>query len=185
MPGSLVEVAYNLALNVQPHITADGAVQMKLEIKGDSPSKTTGGRAKKETRSLKTTLLKQSGETAVIGGLYESRVSKLVTGVPFLSQIPLIGALFRSTETSNGKKDLLIMVTPTIIGQGGMTTDAGAIIDYPGPGSAGVQQSNSAADNAATNSTSETNSQNQAEVQENSNSADLLPTNASNESNNL
>jgi type IV pilus secretin PilQ/predicted competence protein len=114
--GGLQQVDYNLALSVTPHITADGAVQMKLDIRGDSPKKSQGiAAASKSTRQLITTLLKRSGETAVIGGLYSSEVSVSQRSVPILSSIPLIGALFRSTDKADSKKDLLIMVTPTIV----------------------------------------------------------------------
>ncbi len=124
--GGLQAIEYNLALSVVPHITADGAVQMKIDIKGDSPKKSDGAAASKNTRQLQTTLLKRSGETAVIGGLYSSEVSMSQRSVPYLSSIPLIGALFRSTDKADSKKDLLIMVTPTIVGSSTATTAGGA-----------------------------------------------------------
>jgi type IV pilus secretin PilQ/predicted competence protein len=119
--GQLSEVRYDTKLKVRPHITADGAVQMKLDITGDSALETTNkaAEASKTTRALSTTLLRKSGDTAVIGGLYSIDKSKLVSGVPILSSIPILGALFRSTITKDAKRDLLIMVTPTI--QSGVT----------------------------------------------------------------
>jgi type IV pilus assembly protein PilQ len=121
--GAPIEVKYELVLKVTPHITADGAVQMKLSITGDDPKDAAGAQlASKTSRSLSTTLLKRSGETAVIGGLYTSNIQVTELGVPFLGRIPLIGALFRSKDKSNSKKDLLIMVTPTILGSGGAST---------------------------------------------------------------
>lgn len=123
--GALQTVKYLLSLKVKPHITADGSVQMKLDITGDTPGGASGSdtaAAKKSTRALSTTLLKRSGETAVIGGLYESNVSRTEAGVPFLGKIPLIGALFRSVDKTNRKKDVLIMVTPTILGANSAST---------------------------------------------------------------
>ncbi|MEI6834229.1 MAG: secretin N-terminal domain-containing protein, partial [bacterium] len=121
--GAPNEVKYELVLRVTPHITADGAVQMKLSITGDDPKDAAGtALASKTSRSLSTTLLKRSGETAVIGGLYTSNVQLTEFGVPFLGRIPLIGALFRSKDKSNSKKDLLIMVTPTILGSSSAST---------------------------------------------------------------
>lgn len=166
-PGSLVEVAYNTTLNVRPHITADGAVQMKLDIKGDSPTGVSGG-VSKATRNLTTTLLKQSGETAVIGGLYSSDVQKTVAGVPFLSSIPLIGGLFRTTDNQNVKKDLLIMVTPTIVGQSSSSSGGSAGIDIPSPGVT------ASASNVMGNS-SENAASNQASPSENSNTQQFAP----------
>lgn len=125
--GGLTAVTYELALRVTPHITADGAVQMKLDISGDSPKDAVGSAAtSRNSRSLNTTLLKRSGETAVIGGLYSSDVKRTELGVPILSRIPLIGALFRSTDKSDAKKDMLIMVTPTILGAGSASTGGAA-----------------------------------------------------------
>lgn len=189
--GALVEVAYNLSLNVRPHITADGAVQMKLEIKGDSPiENTTTQQVSKNTRNLTTTLLKQSGETAVIGGLYDSNTSKTVNGVPFLSSIPLIGALFRTTETINSKKDLLIMVTPTIVGNNSASSAGSAGIDIPSPGlSASAPSSNGFEDNSNQVAPPANNSSNEAPPAgngaENSDNANAMPTNFSNESSEL
>ena len=118
MSPTIAEVTYNLSLSVTPHITADGVVQMLLDITGDSPLGTSAGGAlsAKSSRKLTTTLLKRSGETAVIGGLYAAEKSKTTYGIPYLSHIPIIGALFRSTDNKDVKKDLLIMVTPTIVG---------------------------------------------------------------------
>jgi type IV pilus secretin PilQ/predicted competence protein len=115
-PGSITEVAYNTSLKVVPHITADGSVQMKLDIKGDSARVSTNPNAAagKMTRSLATTLLKKSGDTAVIGGLYSTDRQKTQNGIPWLSSLPIIGALFRSSYTTDERRDLLIMVTPTI-----------------------------------------------------------------------
>ena len=121
--GAPTEIKYELVLKVTPHITADGAVQMKLNITGDDPKDAVGtALTSKTSRSLSTTLLKRSGETAVIGGLYTSNVQLTELGVPFLGRIPLIGALFRSKDKSNSKKDLLIMVTPTILGSSSAST---------------------------------------------------------------
>lgn len=134
-PGTLAEVSYNLSLDVKPHITADGAVQMKLDIKGDSPAPSIPAQAQasKSNRQLTTTLLKRSGETAVIGGLYASEVSKIERGIPFFSKLPIIGALFRSTDHNDDKKDLLVMVTPTIVGMSNASGggQAGANIQEP------------------------------------------------------
>ncbi|MCX6118392.1 MAG: hypothetical protein NT027_12675 [Proteobacteria bacterium] len=120
------KVNYDTTLRVRPHITADGAVQMKLEIEGDTPVQklAENSLAGKTTRRIKTTLIRKSGDTAVIGGLYANDKSKSESAVPFLSKLPIIGALFRSTNKQDTKRDLLIMITPTI--QSGVTD----IVDY-------------------------------------------------------
>jgi type IV pilus assembly protein PilQ len=57
------------------------------------------------------------GETAVIGGLTVTEVQNTTSGIPFLMDIPVIGRLFRTERKQEQKRDLLIMVTPHIIGE--------------------------------------------------------------------
>ena len=175
--GTLSPIDYNLSMSVTPHITADGAVQMKLEIKGDSPKPSSSAAASKSTRQLQTTLLKRSGETAVIGGLYSSEVSKTHRGVPYLSSIPLIGALFRSTDTIDSKKDLLIMVTPTIVGAATASSNGAADGGFQAPvvaNNAAINAVNNAVNNAVTNTV---NGQNSAASQNQQSSQNLAPGN--------
>jgi type IV pilus secretin PilQ/predicted competence protein len=64
---TLVQVDYLLKLKVNPKITADGAVQMKLEVTSDTPKASTTGATAKDTRQVSSVLIRRSGETAVIG----------------------------------------------------------------------------------------------------------------------
>ncbi|MBI2603409.1 MAG: hypothetical protein HYW48_10175 [Deltaproteobacteria bacterium] len=114
---AMSSVKYALSLQVTPHITADGSVQMKVTIENSAPKTTTNAQAStsKSMRTLTTNLLRQSGETAVIGGLYTTLLKKTKQGLPILSDIPFIGALFRSYNHEEDKRELIIMVTPTIL----------------------------------------------------------------------
>ncbi len=114
---NLDEVTYNLTMQVKPHITADGAVQMAMTIESDTPGPATtdAAVAAKNNRKLTTSLLRRSGETAVIGGIYNTTHDIKKTGVPFLSSLPIIGALFRSNNSNEQKRELMVMVTPTIL----------------------------------------------------------------------
>jgi type IV pilus secretin PilQ/predicted competence protein len=132
--GTVSPINYNLKLEVTPHITADGVVQMLIDIEGDSPSDAVAAAApvaSKNTRKIVTTLLKRSGETVVIGGLYTSDRQKTTRGIPILSSIPILGALFRSVDNKSNKKELLVMVTPTIlenaISQSGSNSSGGSM----------------------------------------------------------
>ena len=115
-----IEVNYNLSMIVKPHVTADGAVQLNLDIENAKPVSAVSNTADTASshQQIKTSLLLKSGETAVIGGVYQSDQSTSVRGVPILSAIPIIGALFRSNVRKDSKKELLVMVTPTILGGG-------------------------------------------------------------------
>ncbi len=112
----LSEVQFNLSLRVTPQVTALGSVIMKLNIKSDTPSAATGEvLANKNTRELETQMVRANGDTGVIGGIYDTTRTVSVLGIPFLADIPIIGALFRSTEHTETQTELLIMVTPTIV----------------------------------------------------------------------
>lgn len=115
----LSEVQFNLSLEVKPQVTADGAVIMNLKIKSDTPGAPTGEvLADKNTRELTTHMVRDSGDTGVIGGIYDTSRTETVIGIPYLSQIPILGALFRSTQVEESQTELLIMVTPTIVNGG-------------------------------------------------------------------
>ncbi len=112
----LSEITFNLGLTVTPQVTALGNVIMDLDISSDTPGDTTGeALASKGTRNLTTQMVRASGDTGVIGGIYDTKRTNTVIGVPFLSDLPIIGALFRSTITTDSQTELLIMVTPTIM----------------------------------------------------------------------
>jgi len=59
--------------------------------------------------------LRLDGETTVIGGIYELEEKDDVSGVPWFYKIPVFGWLFKNTQKSNAKSELLIFITPKII----------------------------------------------------------------------
>jgi type II secretory pathway component GspD/PulD (secretin) len=63
-------------------------------------------------------LLVSDGETAVIGGLTQTQLQKNRSGIPILSDLPLLGRLFSQTDSREIKQDLLILITPHIIDEG-------------------------------------------------------------------
>jgi type II secretory pathway component GspD/PulD (secretin) len=68
-------------------------------------------------------LLVNDGETAVIGGLTVTTVQRSRQGIPLLSSLPLVGSLFSFTNNSENRKDLIILVTPRIVDEGGSGTN--------------------------------------------------------------
>ena len=125
--GSLQSVKYLLSLKVTPRITADGSVQMKLNIASDSPTNTqAAGATGKQSRSIVTTLLRKSGETAVIGGLYQTDKSTTNSGIPILMDIPLIGALFRGKIRKDLQRELMVLITPSIVNSSNTYLDSPA-----------------------------------------------------------
>jgi type IV pilus assembly protein PilQ len=61
----------------------------------------------------------KSGQTAVIGGIYQNDTSQLENGVPFLKDIPIFGVLFRDSNFHKDKTELLLFLTPRILSQAG------------------------------------------------------------------
>jgi type IV pilus assembly protein PilQ len=68
-----------------------------------------------QTQRASNQLLVQDGETAVIGGLTVTSVTRTRSGVPLLSALPIVGGLFSFTSNTENRKDLIILVTPRIL----------------------------------------------------------------------
>ena len=66
-------------------------------------------------RKIDTKVMADNGQTIVLGGLMDDNITERLQKVPILGDIPIIGALFRSTSTAVGKKHLLIFIRPTIV----------------------------------------------------------------------
>jgi general secretion pathway protein D len=68
------------------------------------------------TRKANTTAIVQDGHTLVIGGIIQEKTQKTNNGIPFLSKIPVLGYLFGTTTDSTVRKELILMVTPHVVG---------------------------------------------------------------------
>lgn len=109
-----------LELKVTPTITADNRVYLTLDVKKDAinqlvPNPGGGFVPQLDKREINTSVLVDNGQTVVLGGVYEFDKSTDVTKVPFLGDVPGLGALFRDTKKSDQKAELLIFVTPRIL----------------------------------------------------------------------
>ncbi|HEX7129576.1 MAG TPA: type IV pilus secretin PilQ [Rhodanobacteraceae bacterium] len=111
-----------LELRVTPTITADNRVFMQLKVKKDAinslvPNPGGGFVPQLDKREIDTSVLVDNGQTVVLGGVYEFQKSTDMSKVPFLGDIPVLGALFRDKKNINNKAQLLIFVTPRILDQ--------------------------------------------------------------------
>ena len=113
-----------LELVVTPQITPDNNIIMDLRVSKDNVGEiiSTGGLGGTvpsiDTRSVETQVLVADGQTVVLGGIYETERRETVKKVPFLGDIPFLGALFRSKHRLENKAELLIFVTPRILEEG-------------------------------------------------------------------
>jgi type IV pilus assembly protein PilQ len=105
-----------LGLKVTPQILPGSRVLMQLKINQDRPgAKMVQGVPTISTRQMLTSLIAKNGETIVLGGIYELNKENGEQRVPFLADIPLLGALFRTHTDRHNKRELLIFVTPKIM----------------------------------------------------------------------
>ena len=104
-----------LSLKVTPQITPDDRIIMDLNVSNDTVGQTFAGVPSVDTREVSTQVLVSNGETVVLGGIFEQSIRNDVERVPFFSDIPLVGTLFRQTSVSDRKNELLVFVTPRIL----------------------------------------------------------------------
>jgi type II secretory pathway component GspD/PulD (secretin) len=111
-------------LNVTPRIAADNSISLKVvpevsNIDGIDEQMIFGQRNSANIyaiRRIETSVLIPSGNTLVMGGLINDAKTKAWTKVPILGDIPLLGKAFTKSEKTRKKTNLLIFITPTVVG---------------------------------------------------------------------
>jgi MSHA biogenesis protein MshL len=124
-PQSLTE---GLILSVTPQISADGIVHMNInpsitERTGVATSRLGDQVPIISVRETDTLVRVRQGETIVIAGLMQDRASNDTAKVPLIGDVPVVGNLFKRTEKSRRKTDLVILLTPTVMGPGETTAN--------------------------------------------------------------
>lgn len=104
-----------LKLEVTPQITPDDRIIMDLKINQDSVGDVFNGIPSINTNALETQVLVENGETIVLGGIFRSTETNATTKTPFFGDLPLIGVLFRRTEHTETKAELLVFITPRLV----------------------------------------------------------------------
>lgn len=113
-----------LQLKVTPTITQDGRVFLSMAVKKDEiigyvNLGQLGSTPELAKREVTTAVLVDSGQTVVVGGVYEFTSAEDIKKVPFLGDVPVLGNLFRNKHKGTTKAELLIFVTPKILNVGG------------------------------------------------------------------
>ena len=104
-----------LRLEVTPHVTADHRIAMKVMIDKNDVGSITNGVPGLNTKGVETELIMNDGETIVIGGIIKSNKTFAESGFPLLSQIPILGWLFKNRTRVEEKQELLVFLTPRIV----------------------------------------------------------------------
>jgi len=110
-----------LKLDVTPTVTEEGKISMKIKATNDradfSKSLTQPTISKNEVDSK---IVVQDGDTLVIGGVTITQEAETTSGIPWFYKIPVLGWLFKTENVTKIKKQLLIFITPKIIGGTGL-----------------------------------------------------------------
>ncbi len=110
-----------LSLKVTPQITPNNRLVLDLSVTQDRPGEVvktgTGEAVAIHTQRIGTQVLVNSGETVVLGGIYQQSFSDTLDKVPLLGDLPIVGSLFRRSYQKMGKSELLIFVTPKVVTQ--------------------------------------------------------------------
>lgn len=152
-----------IMLKVTPHINKDKNITLDIhnEVSDLSSQATVQGGVIINTSESDTRVLVENGATAVIGGLIRKVDTNQESGVPFLKDVPLLGALFKHSTKSTASRELVVFVTPSIITdqylRRSTLTDEAQATYYPGePDYAGPFMAPDSGTEAETGSVAET-----------------------------
>jgi general secretion pathway protein D len=133
-------VPVGIVMSVSPYIDETGTVTLNIRptisriinfVNDPNPLLADAGVVSEipviQVREIETMLKVNDGDTAVIGGLMQDQINKENHGVPILSSIPLLGALFSYTEDEYVKSELVIFIRPVVIGHASLDGD---LADY-------------------------------------------------------
>ncbi len=126
VPQSLTE---GVVLSVTSQISADGIIHMSInpsitERTGQATSRLGDVVPIVSVRETDTLVRVRQGETIVIAGLMQDRMNEDTAKVPVLGDMPVVGNLFKRTERRRRKTDLVILLTPTLMGPGETAANA-------------------------------------------------------------
>jgi len=116
-------------LKVTPRVNDSGTVQLDIaqEVSDVTPTTTSGINSPTiQQRRLATTVATRSGQMVALGGLIRNSVTRQRSGIPLLSEIPVVGAAFGKQVNRGDRTELIILLTPTVIRS---PQDLGKVVD--------------------------------------------------------
>ena len=123
----LQNIEYLTRMTITPTVTSEEyaltdpdkvLLDVDVDVSDKKGTETTLGIPVRGTKSVKTTLIVRSGETLVIGGLMSVQETSSTAKIPLLGDIPIIGKMFQNTRIDKNNREVIIMITPTIIKEG-------------------------------------------------------------------
>jgi type IV pilus assembly protein PilQ len=108
-----------LSLEVTPHVIGRNALKLNIFTKKDELdfANAVQGQPAINTKKAETNVLLFDGQTTVIGGLSKEKQDESESGLPWLKNIPILGYLFKGERDSDSLDELLIFITPHILGE--------------------------------------------------------------------
>lgn len=107
-----------ITLKVVPHIGEGGSIRLEVEqeVSNVQPNRGQATDLVTSKRAIKTSVLADHGQTVILGGLISDDTNLTRQSIPVLGDIPYLGRLFRADTRSNDKRNLLVFIHPTIVG---------------------------------------------------------------------
>lgn len=104
-------------IKVTPHVNESNQVRLEIQQESSAPGAAVGqlGAIPITKRTANTTVVVQDQQTVVIGGLMRDEIVTSREKIPVLGDLPLLGALFRHSQTTKRKANLLLILTPHVI----------------------------------------------------------------------
>jgi len=114
---------FGISLNMTPFVDSHGNIMLTLNpvVRTIDYALAISGIPGFRTREMTTEVQLRSGETLVIGGLIQNEITEVISEIPILSQIPILGELFRSKRFTEDETELVIFITPHIISSSEMS----------------------------------------------------------------
>ncbi|MGO8912235.1 MAG: type II and III secretion system protein family protein [Bradyrhizobium sp.] len=112
---------FGISLNFTPVVLTEGRISLRVmtevsEVSNDNSINITGIQVPSiKTRRAETTLEIPSGGSMAMAGLIQDQTKQAINGLPGLSQLPVLGSLFRSRDYINNQTELMVLVTPYIV----------------------------------------------------------------------
>ena len=112
---------FGISLNFTPVVLTEGRISLRVmtevsEVSNDNSINITGVQVPSiKTRRAETTLEIPSGGSMAMAGLIQDQTKAAINGLPGLSQLPVLGSLFRSRDFQDNKTELMVIVTPYIV----------------------------------------------------------------------
>jgi pilus assembly protein CpaC len=112
---------FGISLNFTPVVLTEGRISLRVmtevsEVSNDNSINVTGVQVPSiKTRRAETTLEIPSGGSMAMAGLIQDQTKQAINGLPGLSQLPVLGSLFRSRDFQDNKTELMVIVTPYVV----------------------------------------------------------------------